>query len=378
MFQSSSPALDANEFENLRRSFHELRVERIIEETSDAKSLVFEIPNHLREVFAYQAGQFLTLQINYNQTQLKRCYSLASSPLTDQEHKVTVKRVANGRISNWIHDHVQEGDKLSVLPPEGRFVLPADHGPLVLFGGGSGITPLISILKTALHTSKGSIALVYANRDQASIIFQTELEELCKQHAERLTIHHHLDSLYGFMQTKQVTPFTTNFDAHYFLCGPDPFMTMVEQSLMTNNVPSSHVHVERFVSPADPGTLSQTSEATVPNTSDVPATMTVDLEGNIYEVPYKPGLTLLEAALAANIDAPYSCKEGFCGCCAAKLMEGEVVMDADDALTSQAKKEGLILTCQARPSCPKKLSFKFVEYLTKTSPIRGHHGNNES
>src|SRR6185436_5241793 len=188
MFQSMPSQLEPVP-ENVRRSYHPLRIARVIDETHDARSIVFEIPAHLRAAFEYRAGQFLTLEVPHGGVKLKRCYSLASAPETDGEHKVTVKRVTGGRVSNWLHDDVREGDVLQVLPPEGRFVLSThverDQDALVLFGGGSGITPVISLLKSALTTTNRPVLLVYANRDERSIIFREELEQLGAQYGDR-------------------------------------------------------------------------------------------------------------------------------------------------------------------------------------------------
>jgi 3-ketosteroid 9alpha-monooxygenase subunit B len=356
MFQSTTSSLSAgDDVQALRRTFHPLRVARIIEETHDARSLVFAIPEHLSAVFGYRAGQFLTLEVPHEGGRLRRCYSLASAPECDREHKVTVKRVVGGRVSNWLHDGVREGDVLSVLPPEGRFVLSPTHtGELVLFGGGSGITPVISLLKSALATTARKIRLVYANRDERSIIFRAELDELAARHPDRVHIVHRLDDRDGFLRADDVKASMVH-GADYYLCGPGPFMETVEKTLLDAGVALERVHVERFVSPADPKPA-----APVQVVGDVPASIHVDLNGAQHEVPYVPGRTLLQVVRDAGLDAPYSCEEGFCGCCAALLLEGKVDMAADDALTAADKARGIVLTCQSRP-VGGKCSLKFVE-----------------
>lgn len=331
-----------------------LRVARVVEETRDARSIVLEVPPALVERFRYRAGQFLTLFVEVDGAKLKRCYSLASAPGVDAEHKVTVKRVDGGRVSTRLVSSLRAGELLEVEPPAGRFVLPADARAIALYGGGSGITPLISILKTALAGGAAQVTLLYANRDEGSVIFRDELDALSRRYGARLSVRHWLDDRDGRVSPGDVARGPEG--AHHFLCGPEPFMALVEARLVALGVPSSHLHVERFVSPADP------APAPAPTVGgDVPERVGIEHEAISREVPYVAGQTLLEAALADGIDAPYSCRDGFCGCCAALLLEGQVTMAADDALTPDAKKKGLILACQARPTT-KRCKIRFVEY----------------
>jgi 3-ketosteroid 9alpha-monooxygenase subunit B len=326
------------------RRFHPLTVARIAEETFDAKSIVFDVPQVLQRVFRYEAGQFLTLEVDCEGGRLRRCYSLASSPSCEDEHKVTVKRVRGGRVSNWLHDNLRAGDVVSVLPPEGRFVLGRGEAPLLLFAGGSGITPVISILKTALATTKRTARLLYANRDARSIIFQGELEALAKKYPGRIEIAHRLDDVHGFVDAGAVRGVVGGRDVDCYLCGPGPFMDTVEKALVDAGVERARVRVERFVSQSDTPRTFVADAA-----GDVPASIAVTLRGKKQEIPYERGKSLLRAALDAGLDAPYSCEEGFCGCCVAQLRVGAVEMAADDALTPEDKARGLVLTCQARP-----------------------------
>lgn len=338
----------------LRRQWHPLRVARIVEETHDARSIVFEIPPALAPVFGYRAGQFLTLQVAIDGVTLKRSYSLASSPDVDAEHKVTVKRVRDGRVSNWLHDRLRAGDVVPVLPPEGRFVLTdrAD-APVLMFAGGSGITPVISIVKSALATTRRPVRVLYANRDARSIIFARELEDLVQRARGRLQVLHRLDDQYGFLGAAEVPRYLEGLaTADCYICGPGPFMDVTESALLAAGVPGERVHIERFVSPADPKPAAAQAKPAVASTG-APATVRIELEGKTHEVPYAPGKTLLRAALDAGLDAPYSCEEGFCGCCMAQLLEGQVTMDADDALSNEEKKRGLVLACQSRPTTPR-------------------------
>jgi 3-ketosteroid 9alpha-monooxygenase subunit B len=339
-----------------KRRFHPLAVARIVRETSDARSIVFEIPRPLRALFEYQAGQFLTLEIEHEGARLRRCYSLASSPACEDdrgEHKVTVKRVQGGRVSNWLNDRLREGDVVSVLPPEGRFVLGKGEAPLLLFAGGSGITPVISIAKTALATTRRRIRLLYANRDVSSVIFADELEALARRYADRFQLVHRFDDVHGFVDAEVVRGVVTNVDTDCYLCGPGPFMTTVERALGEAGVDPDRVHVERFVSPADTPRVvpppTATSEANEASSSPTPMAISVTLEGRRHLVPYEAGKSILRAALDAGLAVPYSCEEGFCGCCVARLREGAVDMAADDALTAEEKARGFVLTCQAKP-----------------------------
>jgi 3-ketosteroid 9alpha-monooxygenase subunit B len=331
-------------------SCHPLRVRKIIEETHDSRSLVLEIPDELRQRFSYRAGQFLSFKIPYRGTVLTRSYSLSSSPDCDPEHKVTVKRVEEGRVSNWMNDEVAEGDVLMVTPPAGFFVLDDSPGKIVLLSGGSGITPCISLIKTALVKTARPIKLVYANRDERSIIFRDELEALAGGHRDRFEIVHSLDERDGFLDLERVKALTQHdLDAHVYLCGPGPFMATVEAALEELGLHKDRIHMEVFSSPPDPGEeASGERTAAVPAPGGVPESITVVLDGVAHEVAYEEGESVLHAARRAGLDAPFSCEEGYCSCCMAKLAEGEVRMTANDCLTPELLEEGWVLTCQSR------------------------------
>jgi 3-ketosteroid 9alpha-monooxygenase subunit B len=332
-----------------------LRVSRIVEETHDARSIVFEIPDDLRERFRYKAGQFLSFKVPFEGTVLTRSYSLSSSPDVDSEHKVTIKRVDDGRVSNLFNDEISVGTTLRVVPPAGLFVLNDRDAELVLFSGGSGITPCISIVKTALKTTSRSIHLVYANRDARSVIFRDELEQLARDHAGRLRITHSLDDVDGFLDLDRVKALAqVSLDADFYMCGPGPFMATVEAALEELGLHKDRIHIEIFSSPPDPGTEPSGEEsADVEAPAGVPATITVSLDGTDHEVAYEEGESVLHAARRAGLDPPFSCEEGYCSCCMAKLAEGEVKMTANDCLTPELLAEGWVLTCQSRCVSPK-------------------------
>lgn len=213
-------------------AFH-LEVAEVIAETHDSRSLVLRVPAELQERFRYKPGQYLGFRVALGGKRLTRCYSMSSSPDCDALPKVTIKRVDGGRVSNWFNDQVHPGDRLEVLPPAGHFHLRPGEHDLVLFGGGSGITPVFSILKSALQTSARRIKLVYANRDEASVIFRDELRAIARAQVERLEVVHVLDSVQGFLDEGQVRQLVRGHaGAEFYICGPGPFMDTVERALL--------------------------------------------------------------------------------------------------------------------------------------------------
>lgn len=334
---------DSSDTPKARTHSQDLRVARVIRETADASSIVFEVPAALSELFHYHSGQFLTLHIPYKGHQLYRCYSLASSPAVDAEHKVTVKRVNGGRISNWINDELKAGDIVKVMPPGGLFVLSEREAGLLLFAGGSGITPVISILKTALATSSRRVRLVYANRDEASILFRAELDGLAVRHADRLEVIHRLDVRDGFVDENAVRSALAGREQdEVFLCGPGPFMDTVEKGLLEAGVPEAHIHIERFVADAvDDETLADSGAAT--------RHVEMVLDGAKHGIDVREGETVLHAAKRCGLEPPSSCESGFCGCCMAKVGRGRLRMLINDFLSAAEVEEGWVLTCQAVP-----------------------------
>ncbi|MBW2426460.1 MAG: ferredoxin--NADP reductase [Deltaproteobacteria bacterium] len=326
--------------------YHHLRVTRVIDETADAKSIVLDVPPDLKQTFAYRAGQFLSFRVEVDGHRLVRCYSLASSPATDAAHKVTVKRVEEGRVSNWMNDNVREGDVLEVMPPNGVFVLqPEREAPIVLFGGGSGITPVISILKTALSTTSRPVKLIYANRNEDSIIFKQELSELLAAYVGRLEVVHRLDDLHGFVDEARVVQEVGPLrDADFYICGPGPFMDVVERALQGLGIERDRIFIERFESP-DEAPVAQgevdASEGTL---------VTIRLDGEETDVVVSEGETILAAARRVGLEPPFACEEAYCGCCMAKVVEGEVDMRMNDGGIDQKQiDQGWVLTCQGEP-----------------------------
>lgn len=328
-----------------------LRVAAVVTETADACSLVFEVPEALRDRFHYKPGQFLTLRIPSDLTgSVARCYSLASSPHTDDAPKVTVKRTDGGYGSNWVCDNVKAGDELEVLPPSGVFTPKDLDDDLLLFGAGSGITPVMSILKSALAQGTGRVVLVYANRDAESVIFAEELRELAQQHPKRLTVIHWLESLQGLPSADALAALVTPYAEHQaFLCGPKAFMDRVHDALAAVGVPRNRTHAEVFNSLAgDPFADHTPAEVSAEDAADA-ATVEVELDGETHELSWPRKQTLVDIMLAKGIDVPYSCQEGECGSCACTVLEGKVEMDNAEILDPEDIENGYILGCQARP-----------------------------
>jgi 3-ketosteroid 9alpha-monooxygenase subunit B len=325
-------------------AYHQLRIAKIVQETPDARSFVLEVPGDLADRFKYRAGQFLTFRVPHGEGAFNRCYSLSSAPETDGHLKVTVKRVQGGKGSNWFNDALAEGGMLDVLPPAGRFVLNQSDVPLLLFGGGSGITPMMSLIKSALKSGARRIRLFYANRDKASIIFDAELLRLIAEHPSRLEVIHHLDAEQGLTKREEVLATLKGFEgAEAYLCGPGPFMSLIEETLLGAGLPRERVRLERFeASGNDAVPIEPQEEGDV-----IPSEITLHFENKVHRIPYKKGQTVLEAARAAGLNPLSSCEEGFCASCAAKRIKGKVVLAKNDIYTADDLANNWILTCQA-------------------------------
>lgn len=326
--------------------YHALRVRTVVEETSDAKSLVFEVPAGLGEVFRYRPGQFLTLRIPHGERHLPRCYSLASSPLADTALKVTIKRVVDGRASNWICDNLKAGDEIEVMPPAGVFTPKSLVGDFLLFGGGSGITPVFSILRSALMGGTGRVCLIYANRDECSVIFRDELRALASAHPDRLQVIHWLDSVQGIPEVAQLAELARPWrHANCFICGPAAFMDSAATALHGLEVEPSRIHVERFVSLPDEEDVAPVAEAAAGNEVKVE----VELDGAVHEVSGSDNEPILDAMLRAGIRAPHSCRTGACASCMCTLVTGKVRLRNNEVLDKNDLEQGWTLACQAIP-----------------------------
>jgi ferredoxin-NADP reductase len=276
---------------------------------------------------------------------------MSSAPETDSDLTVTVKRVPGGLISNWFLDRVAVGDHLETTRPAGVFCLRQVDTPVVAFCGGSGVTPVMSIAKRALVSTKRTVRMIYANRSPDSVIFHAGLGQLETEHPGRLRVHHHYDSESGFMSSEDVTRLASeHLDGDFYICGPTPFMDLVEATLLDLGVGPDRIFIERFLvgtqapppAPAPPAALAG-AETTVPET------VTVIMKGKRHDVPYQPGDTLLETARRGALHPPFSCESGSCATCMAILQEGSAKMRVNNALTPEEVEEGWVLTCQAVP-----------------------------
>lgn len=333
-----------------RSVYHSLKVREVVEETADARSLVFEIPAELTETFRYKPGQFLTLRVPYGAKPLPRCYSLSSTPTLDEPLRVTIKRVAGGRGSNWLCGCLRAGDTLEVMAPAGIFTPKSLDGDFLLFAGGSGITPVLSIIRSVLHSGRGRCRLIYANRDEHSVIFGAELARLSREHPQRLQVIHWLDSVQGYPSQAQFEALSRGWeDAECFICGPGIFMDTTAAALQDLGVPHARVHIERFVSLPE-----ESEEITTPVAAAEGPTsrVEVELDGVQHVVEVLPGQLIIEAMEAAGMEPPYSCRAGACAACMCHLEDGEVELRHNQVLDQSDIQQGWILACQAVAKTP--------------------------
>ncbi|MBN2624927.1 MAG: ferredoxin--NADP reductase [Acidimicrobiales bacterium] len=335
--------------------FHPLRVRRVVRETADASSFVLDVPDDQRAAFAYAAGQFLTFRVRLGDQVHHRCYSMSSAPDVDAELQVTVKRVPGGAVSNWMIDTLGPGDVVEASLPAGVFCLGPGDGDLVAFCGGSGITPVFSLLKAALATTGRQVRLFYANRDRDAVIFAAELDALAERHPHRLEVVHHLDVERGLVDADTLRRFVGSVaDAELFVCGPTPFMDIVEGVLLEHGAHAGQIHIERFTpaTPVTPATPDQPAGGSGAGAGDGPARITVELGGRTETIAHRPGTTILQAARETGMSPPFSCESGTCATCMARLVGGTVSMHVNDVLTDDEVADGWVLTCQSVPTAP--------------------------
>ena len=332
--------------------FQRATVTRIVKECADARTYVLA-PHD--EPIAYRAGQFCTFRVHVDGRELFRSYSMSSAPETDGELMTTVKRVPGGAVSNWLHDNVVEGDELEMSRAAGRFCLRDTGVPLLGFSGGSGITPILSLAKSALATTERRVRLLCADRDRDSVIFETVLTELAGRYPERLEVIRHLDSDAGFLTAEAIREFAGHDgEADHYVCGPEPYMEMVENALPGPGL----VYSARFGAPA-PIVPDTTPPATVtPAAAETPAppaapaaesTVTIILNRKKRTVPRQDGETLLESARRAGLTPPFSCEAGNCATCMGRVTKGHATLRQNNALTEDELADGYVLTCQAVP-----------------------------
>ena len=345
--------------------FHSLRIREVRPETADAVSVSFEVPPELREQYRFTQGQFVTLKAHVDGEETRRSYSICVGVTDydrDGELRIGIKRVRGGRFSNFAFDTLQAGHSIEVMTPDGRFFthLNADEGKqYVAFAGGSGITPVLAIIKTTLDVEpRSTFTLIYGNRSVDAIMFAEELEDLKNRYMNRFVLYNVLsddmqdvDLFNGVLDQSKCAAFLEALVVpeaidEAFICGPGPMMDAAEAALKAAGVAESKVHVERFGTP-----LPQAGAPVVEITEQTPAAdLEIIIDGNRRKMrlPYE-GASLLDVGLHAGLALPYACKGGVCCTCRAKVLEGEVKMDKNYTLEPHEIRDGFVLTCQCHP-----------------------------
>jgi len=346
--------------------FYTIPVSNINRETKDAVSITFDVPSLMAHEFSYAAGQYLTLSLMINGDEVRRSYSMCSSPVTGEKITIAVKQVEGGKMSNYLNTSLKVGDVLDIMPPMGKFILnpkPSSSNHYFMFGGGSGITPLLSIIKTALKEEPNSNCyLVYANRNEESVIFKEQIDALAAAHINFKVIYSHDNPRgqwvghRGFLTKEKVSEIVRQelglsyLTAYYYTCGPGVMMDVVVQGLKTIGIQEENINTEYFTAKIKEETLLSENKGDS-NYSDevIERTIMVEVFGQQKEITVKPTDTILIATQKAGMDPPYSCTVGVCTTCRAKLKSGRASMDEREGLSDSEIDDGYILTCQAHP-----------------------------
>lgn len=345
--------------------FHTLTVANVHKETNDTIVVSINIPKELRQEFTFIHGQYLTLKLNVNGEELRRSYSICSSPLDPETISIAVKKVAGGRASTALVDKLQPGMGMEVMIPMGNFhtkLEPTQVRHYVAFAAGSGITPILSILTTTLRTEPNSrFSLFYGNSEENRIIFRSKLEELKAHYGDRLSVYHiltcgtHEDMLFNGRITDEKAAqllkrfVTDSLDKEYFICGPEQMMVNVSEALEKNGVDRKRIHIELFTSPV-PSDAKKPPVAVGEGAFSGTSKVKVILDGREYTMEVKAsGDAVLDVALDAGLDVPFACKGAVCCTCKARVVEGKVEMAMNYALTDEEVEDGYVLTCQTHP-----------------------------
>lgn len=348
---------------SINAGFHKLKIAEVRRETADAISLRLEIPERLKRTFAFKAGQHLTLRTVLDGEDVRRNYSVCVAP-SENEMRIAIKQMTPGRFSAWANANLREGDVIEVLPPMGRFVAPggAPENPYyVALAGGSGITPVISILKTVLETQPtANFVLLYGNRNTASVMFLEELAGLKNRYMDRLEIYHFLED-----EAEEIELFNGRLDREkcegvldslvdanaadaFFICGPGPMMDAAEAALLSREVPPEKIFIERFTS--GPLSAEQLAAREAAQQRAAGTELIVTLDGRRSRIAFDPSKgSILDCVQAAGMSAPYACKGGVCTTCRAKILAGQVTMTKNYGLNEDEVADGYVLTCQSVP-----------------------------
>jgi ring-1,2-phenylacetyl-CoA epoxidase subunit PaaE len=345
--------------------FHPLKVAEVVPETDEAMSIRFDVPQDLAEAFRFKAGQHLTLRADIGGEEVRRNYSLCTAPF-ENELMVTVKRIAGGVFSNWVADSLKAGDLIDVMTPHGSFTCDFEPGAArhyVAFAGGSGITPIMSLVRTALaEEPRSRFTLFYGNRDSSSVIFLEALAGLKDRYMGRLELFHFLDQEEGDVELfngmldrgrcdeaiEHLVDEPTEVDA-WFICGPGPMMDAAESALLDRGLDKNRIHIERFTAGRPSAALAAQMQALQEQAAGL--TVSVTLDGRTRKVEFGQA-NILDSVRAAGLPAPFACKAGVCATCRAKVTEGKVEMAARYGLTDEEVEAGYILTCQSVPAGP--------------------------
>lgn len=339
--------------------FYSIKIKEVKKETLDCVSIAFDIPSKLKNEFQFKPGQHITTKVIIDGQDIRRSYSLCSSP-NEQDFRVAIKQIENGVFSAFANNSVKTGDTMEIMPPTGHFFIDINANnanKYVGFAGGSGITPIMSIIKTVIEEEpKSTFDLIYCNRNEASIIFNEEFKALQSKHNGRLTIHHVLENgnkkdanFNGYLSAEKIKDYAVsifNKDevAEFFLCGPSPMLDVVKEGLNKINVPEEKIKLELFTA-----ALPDKEEGNNEKHEIVESEVTVIVDGDEFTFTHNSEQSILDAAQNEDIDVPFACKGGVCGTCKAKVEAGDVRMDANYALEPEELENNYILTCQSHP-----------------------------
>jgi ring-1,2-phenylacetyl-CoA epoxidase subunit PaaE len=357
----------------MSRKYHLLKVSKVVKDTKDAVAISFDIPEELKDEFKYKQGQFLSLQLNIDGNNIRREYSVCSSPYLDEPITIASKKVPDGYASKFLYNNIHEGDTVEVFPPQGKFFTELDPNNekfYFLIGGGSGITPLFSIIKSILKVEpKSKVILYYGNNEEEDIIFYEPLKKLATDDPSSFknifTLNKHNEAWNGFsgfinkddlLKIIEENVYVDKERVEYFICGPEEMMVNTTKWLEELSIPKEKIHKEYFTAPIEQHheTVEKEHgdievEEVENSTEPKPRVVKVKLDNDEFEVTVDPDQKIIEAVMDAGYDPPYSCLSGICTTCRAKLKSGKIEMDEREGLSDSEIEQGFVLTCQSHP-----------------------------